>query len=236
MGNIVECLRQIVRCRKSSSVESKEHLEKLKKVSNAGVDQWLRDVHLLRAFAFLCTAELFEIGTPKGKKFYYPMHKERTKTNVDKMISAEQNLDKFWQKLDERLVPDGILQSYGIRILLKNAPAPKRTVAWVEPLRPESHTTGKSEYTKPIMFQKHGESKEKFVAPEPKKEKEKTRGVEAPSEEAQPREEEEVIIPEDPKIEVDFDALRIFKTLFHEFGQRHPMREVAWEGFKKAMM
>ena len=73
LGNIIECLRQIFRCRKLSSVEFTEHPEKLGKVFNAGVNQWLQDIKMLRAMAILYTAELVKIGTPKGKKFYYPI-------------------------------------------------------------------------------------------------------------------------------------------------------------------
>jgi hypothetical protein len=97
------------------------------------------------------------LGTPTGGKFVYPVGKRRTRETVEAMRSAEENLDKFWRKVDEDIkskadsfwdktakrfsLPTFSIEDYeagprasgAVRRLLTQGRTLQRTPAWTEP-------------------------------------------------------------------------------------------------------
>ena len=53
---------------------------------------------------------LAEEGNPSQRYFYYPIEKRRTRQTVEDLRKAEQRLDKFWQKVDQRVNSADILR------------------------------------------------------------------------------------------------------------------------------
>ncbi|KAF2083683.1 hypothetical protein K490DRAFT_51025 [Saccharata proteae CBS 121410] len=181
--------------------------------------------------------ELVKLGDLSRGRFNYPVHKRRTKENVEIMQRAEDNLSAFWGYADSSHFSDD-----GPRIYKDACEAPKleRTPDWVE----QPKTTGKTsaaanELAMPLSelhleLQRRTEStlQPENRTPSPKK-RVKTRGIAAA--EAAPAQPAREPTPPPPTITVDDRALKTFSTLFYAPTTSTTPGEIFWKDFLHAM-
>ena len=184
------------------------------------------------------------LGNPTDGKFTYPVHKRRTKGNVDKMREAEHNLDTFWRTVDQELVSKNAISPLLAELLKERFV--HRTAEYQEPLKDAKS----SDYTvddllmplSEFYFEQEPPSKKpmSYEAPIPPKIKTKTRGVADPLLKDGPEEDNVLCRPpgEDiqPTFRVDKRAVKTFKTLFFVPSHSAQPGEVAWGDFLHALV
>ncbi|KAI4680536.1 hypothetical protein J4E81_010066 [Alternaria sp. BMP 2799] len=182
---------------------------------------------------------------PFRERLNYPIHKRRTRENVETLRQAEANLDRFWATIDS-LFEDrtGVRQHPLIRECLQEGGALYRTPPWVDPVAIKLTPKEKPEYVyQPLSRMVHNKTLEitgafdRMVIEE--KTKAKTRGdtvTVAHDLAALPPDSNATATPQ-PTILVDQRAHKVFKTLFHtptsETGDLP--KGVKWVEFKRAM-
>ncbi|MCJ1236686.1 hypothetical protein MMC14_004668 [Varicellaria rhodocarpa] len=185
-----------------------------------------------------------KVGNPSDRKFYYPSNKRRTQQNTEDMQAAENNLDTFWQVIDQHL-SDGAGKSLhkAIQHLFTANRQIQRTSDWTE-LSEESKEKAKSipsqePYTPFSTFKADLEARSgrSIIQATPLPSKPKTRGTAHPTDAAVPAEEPERHHQPDiqPVFTVSKRALKVFSTLFHQPSHSDTPGEVAWPDFLHAM-
>ncbi|KAF7952687.1 hypothetical protein EAE96_005918 [Botrytis aclada] len=174
---------------------------------------------------------------PGDGKFRYPVNKKRTKQNTEQMISAERNLDFFWEKFDanwKKLTRKNIDACFGGHPPRKRGEI-QRTSAWAEPLQIKSTTQSQKDTS--TQEWAHDEENNK-VKTKSKKAKSKTRGSTQPltQPEAQPEDPEPQPDVEQSKVKIPHHLMRVFNTLFFQPGQNNTPGDVPWVEFLKAMV
>ena len=179
---------------------------------------------------------------PTDGKFTYPVHRRRTKANVDQMRVAEHNLDTFWRAVDQELISKDAIFPLLAELLKERFL--HRTAEYKEVVE----VSKSSEYTvddllKPISeFYLEQESRTRkptgydlSVQPNIKT---KTRGVANPSKNGPEEDKTPCHPPEDtqPTFRVDKRAAKTFKTLFFVPSLSAQPGEVAWGDFLHALV
>jgi hypothetical protein len=95
---------------------------------------------MLRPFAPILNLKFYQprlvtLENPRDGKFKYPIHKRRSKTNINIMRAAEDALDAFWKAADAHWkTRTGKTPHMLIKDILGNRTL-QRTPLWVEPTR-----------------------------------------------------------------------------------------------------
>ncbi|KAL9618972.1 MAG: hypothetical protein Q9160_006366 [Pyrenula sp. 1 TL-2023] len=189
--------------------------------------------------------DLADLGTPGGRRFFYPADKRRTKENTQALRSAEDNLNAFWSAVDSHLISKCKGSYDMVRDLLSKDRVLQRTPEWVEP-RKEAHKSANAIQTidQPLsqLYIDLESRTERTISdstsvPPTAKVKPKTRKAPITSEASfQPS----LAAPPSPPlvspISVDRRALKAFSTLFHDPSASSQPGEIAWTDFLHAML
>jgi hypothetical protein len=189
--------------------------------------------------------KIVQLGTPEGRKFYYPVDKRRTKENVEAMRAAEHNLDKVWMAVDKNLRSRNLNNS-ALQHLLSQSKILERTPEWMGLNKDakQSQTTDVEAITKPLSelyfdlelrtertIDRTSNTKTLTLS------KAKTKGVVPPTAvlgaehvavDNQPQ--------DDPPIQLEPRALKVFRTLFYTPSLSATPGELAWTDFLHAMV
>lgn len=195
-------------------------------------------------------SSLAKLGSPLDNRFCYPVDKRRTRENTEAMRQAEQNLDAFWHKVDERLHNrSGGLRGTVIRQLMLEPRSLHRTPAWAES-EPPPKAGGKSkpieqpnDLVKPLsevyfdLERRTERTKDHEIAPRLPKTKPKTRGeaTATPSSLEPAAADPTTDIQPQPKFQVDAQSLKVFRILFHTPSSSSTPGEIKWTDFLHAM-
>ncbi|KAK4499316.1 hypothetical protein PRZ48_009829 [Zasmidium cellare] len=183
-------------------------------------------------------------GSPADNRFDYPVSKRRTRENVEAMRLAEQNLDAFWQKVDELLHRNAReLKGTYLRDLLRQPRGLQRTPEWIEPSAGGANKDKTMEMlTKPLsevyfdLERRTERTTDKSSVARQAKTKTKTRGLPAPaSTDDAPPAEAAPPVDTQPVFHVDARALKVFRTLFYTPSATSTPGEVKWDDFLWAM-
>ena len=188
-------------------------------------------------------ADLYELGKP-GAKFYYPVHKRRTRAHVETMRSAEAALDAFWDAADNRFRQIAGKTPHDIVASIIEERTLQRTPPWVEPEKSAKasalHQPPEYIYV-PISSTQHDPSKQitgafNRLAIESSR-KAKTHGLadfpSDPQEDIAPPAE---VVDQQPTFHLDKRAHKVFKTMFHSPLSRDQPGEIPWADFLHAMV
>ena len=183
--------------------------------------------------------KIYDLGTPKGSRFYYPVDKKRSKANVESMRSAEQELDSFWRALDENLSTRNV-QGTVVWRLLSQDKCLHRTPEWIEPKK-IAKSEPVSSLERPLseiyidLERRTERTIDSTVSPikDPKR---KRRGFSTVArDDLEPAE-----IPNEPIIQqvfrLDARPLRVFRTLFYTPNLNGTPGTVPWNDFLQAMI
>ncbi|KAH7075133.1 hypothetical protein FB567DRAFT_453048 [Paraphoma chrysanthemicola] len=187
-------------------------------------------------------ADLYELGKPS--KFYYPVHKRRTRAHVETMRSAEAALDAFWQAADDRFRQHTGKTPHDVVAGIISERTLQRTSPWVE----SDNTSAKLAQARapeyiyiPFANHIHDPTKqitgvfdrltiinnmEKFRTP-------KTVHMIDKREKHDPPFRSEVHMQ---SFQVDKRALKVFRTLFHSPLSYDQPGEIPWTEFLHAMV
>lgn len=191
------------------------------------------------------TPYLYQVGTPKDGKFYYPSDERRTPATVKAMIQAEAALDRFWNAANAHwrrtigTTPAALVQHIiGDRVL-------HRTPPWVEPprrpvLKPTKPVLRDSPsiplaFAHDVSAQIIGSFNESAIRSQ-NKTKPKTRGAVIMTEDVENLQNEAVVPTTTTTLAVDKRALKTLKTLFHSPNSPDQPGQVAWRDFLHAML
>jgi hypothetical protein len=174
--------------------------------------------------------ELSSLGTPL-KNFDYPWGKRRTATTTERMRTAEENLDVFWEGVDDHFVRK---QGKSLHQLFSVILTPRelaRTPKWIEPA---SHAepvlpTATEDFSDFTIHQTH---KTRQDLPTPRV-KVKTKGYTSWSISTK----DPIIMPHAPStIAVKRDVFETFSALFHDPTTNVRQRgEIHWTAFLRAL-
>ncbi|CAG7937538.1 unnamed protein product [Penicillium salamii] len=181
---------------------------------------------------------------PKGGRFTYPIHKRRSKENVEALRTAEGNLDAFWAAIDQLVnAKAGDLRDTAVYSLFSQPRILQRTREWVEPERPLSATLTHDKKAEaydwalylPISSTYYEASPKSWSATQPKT-KIKTRGKAHPAQDTEagiPQKPDPVDIQ--PTFSVDARALKVFRTIFFNPATTSTPGEIPWNDFLHSM-
>ena len=174
------------------------------------------------------TLDLVDVGTPL-RKFDYPSGKRRTATSTEKLRDAENQLDQFWQTVD-----DHFKQKTGMTLhqLLSSILLPRalqRTPEWVEPSPPlcKPATSTDAALNDNFSILDIQERTEKTLETDitlPIKTKLKTRGPAVTKDVENTPTSTSSEVPPPQTIVVSKRARKIFSILFH-----NPAYETRWQ-------
>lgn len=184
-------------------------------------------------------------GEPTGGKFTYPIHKRRTRENVDALRKAECSLDAFWTVIDQLLIEKGGgIRDTAVYRFLSQPRLLQRTQEWSEIDNPlpanlaphfaeESHDNDRYE---PISSY-HSETSEPQNDARPK-EKTKTRGNRGSAQERTTHEITQEANSVDNRLSlfVDARALKVFRTILYNPAVASSPGEIACNDFLHAMV
>ncbi|KAF2421065.1 hypothetical protein EJ08DRAFT_702227 [Tothia fuscella] len=188
--------------------------------------------------------DLAALAAPIGGRFDYPIGRKSSKATAQTMIKAEQDLDEFWNAVDEQI--ERVVGDSATLLRLFMLPSLEnplcRTQPWVE--NPTQASEGKSRASTKVEEDKgttfpfsasytEPESSRNFQLPLLPKERKKTRGIAAPEPE-QPEEAERPATPEAIKFKVLHKQMPIIEALFPQPGMNAPA-EVRWTDFAQTM-
>ncbi|KAK2602954.1 hypothetical protein N8I77_009448 [Diaporthe amygdali] len=217
-------------------------IEKEIKIKNERWNSWHEDLQDLR-----CTTNALEIGNAPQGKYAYPIHKRRTKENVEILRRSEEGLDDFWSCVDmEMFMYTGEDSDLDAQSQLKKSQTIQRTPEWAEPIKQPGTTemvqavnTTSDALHKPMSTLYIG-----FSPEEPNKYHKKTQKTKlktsgtanSPSSPTSKEPSEDPSSPEpQPTFEIDARALKVFRTLFHDPSATATPGEVRWQDFLHAM-
>ncbi|CAK1357618.1 uncharacterized protein RHO25_008276 [Cercospora beticola] len=193
--------------------------------------------------------------TPTTERFGYPVDKRRTKETTDAMRLAEQNLDTFWNKVDELVHRNaGDLRNTAVRELMLQPRLLHRTPEWLDPETKQDNNASQAKKNqqvdalcKPLSeiyfdleLRTETSGNDKGVHIAQPRTKPKTRG--APASTPAPVDDNNNILPEEnlldpqPIFEVDNRALKVFKTIFYTPSSGSTPGELPWADFVHAMV
>ncbi|KAM7182847.1 hypothetical protein V8F33_013973 [Rhypophila sp. PSN 637] len=190
------------------------------------------------------------LADPAGGRFTYPVDKRRTKENVEKMRTAEANLDAFWRSID-RLTHVKLpgMQGTVSGPFLAQSHLLKRTPEWVEPA--ETSTTSSKKFVpqdesldKPLspFYFEFSSAPRRAELPAGPKAKTKTKGAANPpaatenTTAAGETIRHESTAPQEQKTwPVNARAFKVFRTLFFNPDVTSSPGEIAWKDFLHAM-
>ncbi|KAF2111934.1 hypothetical protein BDV96DRAFT_580891 [Lophiotrema nucula] len=185
---------------------------------------------------------LYRLADPTDSKFEYPAHRRRNKQNIEKMRSAEANLDALWRAVDEHFSAKarGKTQHDLVAHLLAEDRGIQRTPPWVEPIKSQ-HDQKQPDYVyQPFSSVFHDPTKQltgtlsRSMISE-KSAKPKTRGVTDSS--LQPAlPEPSTTRDEQPMFSVDKRTHKVFRALFHSPSNPDLPGEIPWQDFLHAMV
>jgi hypothetical protein len=205
----------------------------------ARMDPWLDVIDAIKT----SDSTLGSLGKPTDGKFAYPVAKRRTRENVESMRSAEQNLDEFWQKVDQDIESQcGKLVDSAVHRLFTQDRTLQRTPEWIQSVHESTKPAVEELYVpfSQLFFDNQTYSKQALLqasAQQPK-EKVKTRKPGTPETTAT---DNEVAAPTneaqtEPLFALNTRALKVFKTLFFSHSTTSTPGEVAWMDFLHAMV
>lgn len=190
--------------------------------------------------------KIIELGTPVGRKFYYPVDKRRTKESIEAMRSAEENLDEFWQGVDLNMETlyaydprhARAFRSTALHQLLSKSRILERTAEWSEPVKDVE--MGDLAVEKPLselyldleLRTERTNGSSQLDKPEAKTKTRGTTAVQTQTAEPMP--------PAPSKSHQTFALeprpLKVFRTLFHTPSTAAMPGEVSWTDFLHAMV
>ena len=144
---ISECLRQINLYQPWASTFDYTMFEHKDKITKEFVEKTQTSACFVLAFRGGENLNTFaRYGASNKINFNYPVNKRKTKENVTAMQLAENNLDKFWTRVDEIIAQQvGIPRSTAAGAFLATQRSLKRTADWTEPIKSETRTEQSSE-------------------------------------------------------------------------------------------
>lgn len=182
-------------------------------------------------------------GLPKDGAFDYPVQDERTEETVEKLRKAEDNLNKFWDKLLPRLgsTKQNALTERTSQLLLR---APERTPQWKSsertpqlesPKRPRTPSPDKRPREEDEVPEEESPKKKRKVARPRRTKDENKRKVDDPSKGGKARDEDDREPANESKIFVSEATLESLGFLFHVPGQKNRRKNLSWKTFRKMM-
>ncbi|KAK2808756.1 hypothetical protein FQN50_004428 [Emmonsiellopsis sp. PD_5] len=182
-----------------------------------------------------------QLETPLDGKFTYPSDKRRTQQHVEAMRRAEENLDLFWEKIDQHYKKkSGKTLLETLQHLLPRDRTLKRTPEWVPP------TTKPTSTPEPHLSQSFcqlsiQDENRRPAQPVTEKAKIKTRRIpsveESDTESSIPHHGSARHIPDiQPILRVSKRALKVFSILFHKPSESDQAGEIPWSDFLHAMV
>ena len=186
-----------------------------------------------------------DLGEPTGGKFTYPIHKRRTRENLDALRKAECSLDAFWAVIDQLLIEKGgSIRDTAVYRFISQPRLLQRTQEWSEidnplPANLAPHFAEESndnDRYEPISSY-HSETLEPQNDARPK-EKIKTRGNRGSAQERTTHEitQEANSVGNRLRLFVDARALKVFRTIFYNPAVASSPGEIAWNDFLHAMV
>lgn len=229
-----ECLRQVQTYYpwaanfENAFVDRKDGIQAQFAQRTAAMGQMMQSLHAIQGVS--------RFGNPEDGKFKYPIDKRRTKETVDQLRKAEGNLDTFWKEVDRITSKSKEFSSLATGQLLKQAKILKRTPEWVEPAKEVSQTSEpKGETSIPLSSLYFNDGKSSFTVIKPK-EKKKTRGTPATTQDTTHDAPAETKVDEQPVFELDNRAIKVFRTVFYTPSLTATPGEVPWTDFVHAMI
>ncbi|KAF2798204.1 hypothetical protein K505DRAFT_268147 [Melanomma pulvis-pyrius CBS 109.77] len=186
---------------------------------------------------------MYRYADPSDGKFTYPVHRRRSKDNVESMRNAEANLDEFWKAVDRHYKSKigGKSQHDMVAHLLSKERSIQRTPQWTEPVKHQK-TTKQPDYTyQPFSSVYHDPSKQitgtfDRVSVTEKSTKTKTKGTATLPEDPPPAEPEDSYVLDQKTIfTVDRRAYKAFNVLFYSPSNPDLPGEIPWLDFLHAM-
>lgn len=187
--------------------------------------------------------KLFHADNPKDGKFRYPAEERRTRRTTKAMITAEKNLDDFWETARAKWISHARTTPMALVDHIMGKRTLQRTAPWTEPLK----TSQPAQRAPPVKYdpfsghshdingQVTGSFSNLSVSC---KQKQKTRLVNIESHEP-PTARSPVDTPEpagQSAIVVDKRSLRVFGKLFHSPCSPDQPGLIAWPDFLYAMV
>jgi hypothetical protein len=126
--------------------------------------QWFNDTQYAHPFMMtkLELEDIHKLCNPSGKRFYYPVDKERTERNDKARREAEANLDAFWAAIDKYYQSKTGDGSGPVSLLarLTTVKTIQRTPKWVQPGAVEKPVKQKEYEHVPWQLELHDPTKE----------------------------------------------------------------------------
>lgn len=182
-------------------------------------------------------------GLPKDEAFDYPVQDEQTEETVEKLRKAEDNLNRFWEKLLPRLgsTKQNALSERTSRLLSR---APERTPRWEpsertpqleSPERPKTPSPDKRHREEDEVPEEESPKKKRKVAKLRKKKDQNNREVGDPDKGGEAGDEDDREPANQSKIFVSEATLESLGFLFHVPGQKNRRKNLSWKNFCKMM-
>ncbi|PGH00959.1 hypothetical protein GX51_05508 [Blastomyces parvus] len=199
--------------------------------SVVGVSKYFRDLELVN----------LKLETPFDGRYTYPSDKRRTQQHVEAMRKAEENLDSFWETIDQyyqRNTGKTLLESF--RHLLPDDRQLERTPEWVPPATKPAVDPSNDIYEPFSQLNIQDETKPTAKVAEDERIKTKTRGIPHPQpdiESSIPHHGTSRHTPDtQPTFRISKRALKVFSTLFHDPSREDQPGEIPWSDFLHAMV
>ncbi|PGH35131.1 hypothetical protein GX50_02053 [[Emmonsia] crescens] len=180
-----------------------------------------------------------KLETPFDGKFTYPSDKRRTQQHVETMRKAEQNLNSFWETIDQyyrRNTGKTLLETF--RHLLPDDRQLQRTPEWVPPAPAPNPSNDIYQPFSQLSVQDEIQTPARLTADE--NSKIKTRGTPHPqpdTESTVPHHGAPRHIPDiQPTLRISKRAFKVFSTLFHTPSEADQPGEIPWSDFLHAMV
>jgi hypothetical protein len=185
--------------------------------------------------------KIVRLGEPEGKKFFYPIDKNRKKENVEALRIAEQNLDAFWSAVDQNMRTriGSKMKDTALGRLLSQSRILQWTPAWTKPDTSAKDKADIVSIAKPLseLYFELEQRTERTIDRRTrvtKPEKTKTKGLSSGTDVG----DEALHVAQDdqkPSFALDTRALKVFRTLFYTPSLNATPGEVAWTDFLHAM-
>ncbi len=182
---------------------------------------------------------LAKVGMPSEGRFQYPSDKRRTRQVTETMRKAEENLDLFWQTVDQQYKnKTGRPLHQALHHLFTQERQLERTPEWIEPRkepRKKAEPDDSELYKHLSQLQVDSEEHPPKDISTPKA-KIKTKGAAQPTDPTTLQPEARPHTPEThPIMAVSKRAFKVFSTLFHTPSQSDQPGEIPWQDFLHAM-
>ena len=188
---------------------------------------------------------LAALGLPSHDRFYYPVGKRRTEQTIQAMRKAEQNLDNFWQAVDQHFIDKGKSSQHNrVQHLFSQDRQLQRTPAYIGPVQERKDVNAKLEpvhvpLPQPALDSQSRDWTQDRSGQTAIKQKAKTRGVAQP-EVTGPIDHAEMpqrLLPDQqPTFRVSKLVYKVFATIFFVPSNADQQGEVAWKDFLQAMV